>query len=158
VLQQAYQAGHAAAFEKLGVRVPFLHGTSGAWPQLRPGVGRLVFEHDPNSRAVYTAISNRDKLKHLRAVAQKAVDAKGGMPLVARGKMDTQKGWAPFSMSAEGERTIGGVDDARDLIQELDAGAQEPRRGELWRLLQRGTGAWRNDDLTTPLTPTKYKP
>lgn len=140
---------------KLAVRVPFLHGTNASHKTLVPGVGRPNFVGDPNPRAVYTMMANRKRLDRAADYARKARDAKGGYPTVLGGKMDTKQGWRPRALSPEGEKEIGTVDDALDLIDELDAAAAEPRRGEIWRLLQRGTGAWHNVDPRATVRASK---
>lgn len=143
--------------EKSAVKVPFIHGTSGSWPLLEPGVGEPVLRNDPNPRAVYTAIDNRPRARQLGAFAQKAVEARGGVPTIARGKMDTAAGWRPENLSDFGRKHIGTIDDARDLVRELDQGAQGARRGEIWRLLQKGTGAWRNENPAATLRAVEHE-
>jgi len=140
---------------KLAVRVPFLHGTNASHKTLVPGAGRPNFAEDPNPRAVYTMMANRRRLESAADYARKARDAKGGYPTIVGGKMDTKQGWRPRALSREGRKEIGNPDDALDLVDELDAGAVEPRRGEIWRLLQRGTGAWQNVDPRAMLRATK---
>lgn len=143
--------------EKSAVKVPFIHGTSGAWSELKPGVGSTILRTDPNPRAVYTAIANRRTEPSIAGFAAAATKARGGTPTIARGKMDTAKGWRPQGLSEFGRRHIGTVDDAVGLVHELDAGAVEPRRGEIWRLLQKGTGAWRNEDPSATLRATEHQ-
>lgn len=142
---------------KLAVRVPFIHGTSGRWDVLRPGVGETVLRNDPNPRAVYTAMKNRIKRPLIEQFAREAVEAKGGEPVLAVGKMDTRKGWRPSQLTLQGRKEIGSVEDAAELLGELEA-AQEPRRGEIWRTLHRGVGSWTNEDPAATLRPTKYQP
>ena len=150
--------GFSSELVKISVKVPFIHGTAGKWPVLKPGIGSSILKSDPNPRAVYTAMANRTKTPPISDFAHKAVKARGGEPVIARGKMDTKKGWAPMSLSAAGKRELGSVDDAKDLIRELDSGAQEPRRGEIWRTLHRTTGAWRNEAPAATLKTRKYVP
>jgi hypothetical protein len=141
---------------KLAAKVPFVHGTFARHPVLKAGVGRAVLKNDPNPRAVYVGMKNRAKTKSVRGFAADSVKSRGGKPLVAHGKIDTEKGWAPAQLTAWGKKNIGGIDDARDLVDEL-ATAKGARRGEIWRMLQKGTGQWRNDNLATSLRPSKYK-
>ena len=137
--------------DKFAVKVPFIHGTSEAWPTLEPSIGPTVLRTDPNPRAVYTAIANRRTQPSIEDFAQAATQARGGTPTIVHGKMDTAKGWRPQGLSEFGRKHIGTLDDALDLVHELDGGAIEPRRGEIWRLLQKGTGAWRNENPGTAL-------
>lgn len=142
--------------EKIAVKVPFLHGTSQKLKMLKPGVGSSILKNDPNARAVYTAMKSRPKMKGIQQFAHEATRARGGAPTVVMGKMDTKKGWMPFNLTAWGKQNIGSVDDARDLIDELET-AKGKRRGEIWRTLHKGIGSWRNDDLTASLKVTKNK-
>lgn len=140
---------------KLAARVPFLHGTNAAYRSLVPDIGRPTSLADRNPRAVYTMTAKRKNVDHAADYSRKARDARGGFPTILGGKMDTQKGWRPRALTPEGRKEIETVDDAFDLIDELDAGAVEPRRGEIWRLLQRGTGTWHNTDPRATLRATK---
>lgn len=78
--------------------------------------------------------------------------------MIARGKMDTKKGWQPRQLTSWGRANIGSVDDAKDLVDELDAEPSRERRGEIWRLLQKGTGSWTNRDPEAVLRPSSYRP
>lgn len=100
-------------------------------------------------------LANRARLRRADHYAREARDARGGYPTILGGKMDTLKGWRPRALTNEGKKEMGTVDDALDLIHEIDAGAVEPRRGEIWRLLQRGTGAWHNVDPKAALRASK---
>jgi hypothetical protein len=151
-----WQAGFIDELCKLAARVPFLHGTSAAHGLLQPGVGRTVLKTDPNPRAVYTAMKNRRVQPHIAQFARDAVRERGGRPLLAVGKMDTKKGWRPSQLNAWGKKHIGSLDDAHALVDELET-AVGPRRGQIWRLLQQGTGSWRNLDLAAPLKPAGYR-
>lgn len=143
---------------KIAAKVPFIHGTAGRWAMLKPGVGATVLKNDPNPRAVYTAMKNRAKLPSISRFAQEAEKARGGEAVVAHGKMDTKKGWRPTQLTPWGQKNIGSVEDAHALISELDAGASGKRRGEIWRALHRGTGAWANElDAGATLKPSKYR-
>lgn len=141
---------------KLAVKVPFIHGTFARHPVLKAGVGKTVLRNDPNPRAVYTAMRGRKKQEGIRQFARDSARAKGGTPLVAHGKMDTTKGWEPAQLTPWGKKNIGGIDDAKDLIDELNT-AKGARRGEIWRMLHKGTGQWRNTNTATSLRPSKYK-
>lgn len=144
--------------ERTAARVPFFHGTSERWPLLIPGIGKTILAKDPNPRAIYTMIARRDLVPHAEAFAREAVRSRGtGIPSVAIGKMDTAKGWRPQQLNREGMRSIGSLDDAHALVRELDTGAQEPRRGEIWKLLQQGTGAWRNENPEATLRPAGFR-
>jgi hypothetical protein len=142
--------------EKIAVKIPFIHGTSGRWPILLPGIGKPILSNDPNPRAVYTATKNRRQLRHVEQFAHSAVRRRGGEPTIIYGKMDTKKGWRPRLLTEWGKKNIGTIEDANHLLDELET-ASEPRRGEIWRTLQRGVGSWRNQDLRASLRPTKYK-
>lgn len=141
---------------KMAAKVPFLHGTFGKHKVLKAGIGKTVLKNDPNPRAVYVSMRNKDKKKLIRRFAGESVKSRGGTPLVAHGKVDTKKGWAPSQLNQWGKKNIGNLDDARDLVDELDT-AVGPRRGEIWKMLQKGTGQWRNDNPATSLRPSKYK-
>ena len=142
--------------EKIAARIPFIHGTSGARSVLKPAVGASILQNDPNARAVYTAMSSRPKRKGIARFAEEAARARGGTPTIASGKMDTKKGWMPFNLTSWGKKNIGDVDDARDLVSELDTATGE-RRGEIWRTIHKGIGSWRNDDLSATLRVAKNK-
>lgn len=147
-----------AELTKIAAKVPFIHGTSGPWPVLAPGVGGTILKSDPNARAVYTAMKSRGKIRGIEQFAREAVDRRGGTPVIAHGKMDTNKGWSPFNLTVWGKKNIGTADDAHALVQELDS-AVEPRRGEIWRTLHQGVGSWRNNEnLEATLKPSKYVP
>lgn len=143
---------------KIAVRFPVMHGTFARFRKLAPAVSKLTFAGDPNPRAVYTMVDRKRLLPKAVEYAEAAVRAHGGEPLIAHAKADTRKGWLPSLLNAEGKATIGTVDDARALVDELDAGAVEPRRGEIWKLLQRGTGRWGNVDPSAELRPSYYRP
>lgn len=142
--------------EKIAAKIPFIHGTSAKLKVLKPAVGSAVLKNDPNARAVYTAMRSRPKMRGIQRFAEEASRARGGVPTIASGKMDTKKGWAPFNLTAWGKQNIGAVEDARDLVDELDT-AKGDRRGEIWRTLHKGIGSWRNDDLTASLKVNKSK-
>lgn len=146
----------ANELEKLAAKVPFIHGTSGRWPVLQAGVGATILKNDPNPRALYTAMANRAKLPGISRFAREAERVRGGEAIVARGKMDTAKGWRPTQLTPWGQTNIGSIEDAGALISELDGGAVGARRGEIWRALHKGTGAWSNVNPEASLKPTKY--
>lgn len=156
MLSQAMLSAFGNELEKIAVKIPFIHGTSSRLKVLKPSVGPSVLRNDPNARAVYTAMSSRPKAKGIKRFAEEASRSRGGTPTVASGKMDTKKGWAPFNLTAWGKQNIGSVDDARDLLDELEA-AKGTRRGEIWKSLHKGIGSWRNDDLTASLKVNKNK-
>lgn len=142
--------------EKIAVKVPFIHGTHRALSTLRPGIGRSILASDPNPRAVYTAMRGRVKTPGIRRFAEEAVEQRGGVPTIASGKMDTQKGWAPSMLTPWGKKNIGGAEDAKDLVDELETAVGD-RRGKIWEMLNRGTGAWRNEDPTATLRVAKNR-
>ncbi len=137
-----------------------LHGTSQKWPVLDPTAASTVSKSDPNERAVYVTMRNEAKNKQVETFARQAVAAKGGEPVVAHAKVDTKKGWRPTTLNPLRLKQpvhIESLEDAHDLIAELDGGATGARRGEIWKLLQQGTGMWRNNDPLTKLVPNVYK-
>lgn len=142
--------------EKIAAKVPFIHGTHASFKVLKPGIGKSILRSDPNPRAVYTAMRGRKKLEGIKEFANKAVAARKGVPTIASGKMDTRKGWKPTVLTEWGRKNIGEVDDAWDLVDELDA-ATGKRRGEIWRMLNKGTGRWSNEDPAAILKVTKNK-
>lgn len=77
--------------------------------------------------------------------------------MLAHAKVDSKKGWGPSGLTVWGKNNIGTTDKAKDLVDELDAGAVEPRRGTIWKTLQKGTGSWTNEDPATTLKPRSYK-
>lgn len=127
------------------------------WDVLRPAVGATVLKNDPNPRAVYLAMKNSKKLDGIAQFAREAVKAKGGTPVVAHAKVDTAKGWLPRGLTEWGKKNIGTLDQAHDLVRELDQGAVEPRRGEIWKTLHKGTGAWANEDPLATVKPSMYQ-
>lgn len=142
---------------KWAAKVPFIHGTHAPFKVLMPGIGQTVAKGDPNPRAVYTAMRGRRQKPHIEGFANKAVEQRGGTPTIASGKMDTEKGWRPRSLSAWGKKNIGDVDDALDLVDELKT-AKGARRGEIWKLLNKGTGAWHNENTGEVLRVAKNRP
>lgn len=132
--------------EKIAALVPYVHGTSGLFDVLRPAVTGKTLPTDPNMQAVYTAIGNRSAFKRggVGGFAEEAARRRGGQPHILRGKMDTRKGWRPTLLNDWGRQHIGDVEGAQALVDELDAGVKRARRGEIWQLLQRGTGRWQN--------------
>jgi hypothetical protein len=142
--------------EKIAVKVPFIHGTHAVFDVLRPGVGRTILRSDPNPRAVYTAMRGRTKRPGIKRFAEEAAAQRGGSPTIASGKMDTKKGWAPKNLTAWGKKNIGSPEDASDLVEELDS-AVGKRRGEIWKSLNKGVGAWRNIDPKATLKVTKSR-
>lgn len=144
---------------KIAVRVPFIHGTSGRWPVLQPGIGSTILKNDPNPRAVYTAVPSRRTLERVRDFAHSAQDARGGEAVVAAGKMDTADGWMPSTLSDWGRRNIGSVEKLQDLVLSLDDIADKKARGKVWEQVQRGSGRWNNElNGGATLRPIKYVP
>lgn len=145
--------------EKIAVRVPFIHGTHAPHEVLKPGIGKPVFgKSDPNPRAVYTAQKSRTKLPGIATFARQSAAAKGGNPMIAFGKMDTKKGWEPFGLTAKGRKTLGDIEEAKDLVRQLDEKVlSKAERGQAWRTLNESVGAWRNRNLSATLKPNYYK-
>lgn len=142
--------------EKIAAKVPFIHGTAGRWPVLQAGVGSTILKNDPNPRGIYTTIKNRNKMPSIERFAVEAERSRGMPAAVAHGKMDTKKGWKPSQLTPWGKANIGELVDAHALVDELDRGVVGDRRGEIWRMLHKGTGAWSNSDPTVPLKVTHY--
>jgi hypothetical protein len=143
--------------QKIAANVPVIHGTSGEWDVLKPAVSQTILKNDPNPPAVHVSMNNSAKLPQIENFAHQAVAKRGGTPVVAHAKVDTKKGWLPTALTPKGKLTIGSIEDAHALIDELDSGATGARRGEIWKLLQQGTGMWRNNDAATTLKPAFYK-
>lgn len=140
------------------MRVPFVHGTSGKWPVLRPGFGgSTILKNDPNPVAVYAAMKSRAKVRGVEQFAQEAVRRRGGEAVVAHGKFDTAKGWAPTNLTAWGKKHLGSVEAAQGLVSELDRTPDKASRGPLWKKLQLGVGSWANADPSATLAPKKYR-
>src|ERR1019366_6985409 len=93
--------------EKIAIKVPFIHGTSGRWKELAPAVGAPNLASDPNARAVYTAMKARAKVPGIENFARESQRRRGGEAVVAHGKMDTAKGWAPFNLTPWGKKNVG---------------------------------------------------
>lgn len=153
-----YTQGTQAAldFYKIAVRIPVIHGTSGRWDVLKPGIGNTVLRNDPNPRAVYVGTANRKIRTGIDRFAREAVTSRGGEAVRAHAKIDTKKGWGARTLTAWGRENIGDVDDIQAIIDELDSGINGPRRGELWQKIQRGVGSWVNEDPTTTVRPNRY--
>jgi hypothetical protein len=153
MLSQATVAAFLDELEKIAVKVPFIHGTHAAFPVLRPGVGRTILRQDPNPRAVYVAMRGRSRQPGIERFAREAVEQRGGTPTVVSGKMDTKKGWMPYNLNPWGRKNIGDVEDAKDLVDELESAVGD-RRGKIWEALNRGVGSWRNEDPAATLKTT----
>ena len=101
-------------------------------------------------------MKSRRKLTGIGQFARESAHARGGTPTIALGKMDTRKGWVPSQLTRWGKKNIGSVDDAKDLVVELETAAGA-RRGVIWRMLHKGTGAWRNENIGATLRPTAFR-
>jgi hypothetical protein len=144
--------------EKIGVKVPFVHGTYDEHKELRPGAVDKVMSSDPNPVAVYTAMRNKSNVSGVAPFAHASAKKFKGTPLIAHGKMDSRKGWNPVGLKVRKDKKIfEDVDDARRVVQELDRTPSKAERGPLWEKLQKGSGAWRNDNPESTLKVTKYK-
>lgn len=89
-------------------------------------------------------IARRGLLPRAEDFAHEAVRKKGGEPIVAMGKMDTQEGWAPTLLTPWGKQHIGSIEEAQYLASQLDEVADKKARGEIWKKLNLGTGRWQN--------------
>lgn len=156
-IDAAVRAMTARDMEKVAVRLPVIHGTSGAWEKLLPGVGATIARSDPNPRAVYMAMRNRRTQRPVEGFARAAATARGGVPHVAHAKIDTTEGWIPHGLTQWARDRGLTMQDFQDAIEDLDAGIQGDRRGELWEQLQRGVGAWKNRDATVTVRPDFYR-
>jgi len=146
----------ANELHKIAAMVPVQHGTSQAWDVLRAGVGKTVLKNDPNPRAVWMSMRNSRLTPSISQFAHEAARAKDGKPLIAQAKVDTKKGWRPRALTEWGRKNIGSLEDAHDLVDELDSGATGTRRGEIWKSLHMGTGSWANADPSTVVKPARY--
>jgi len=143
--------------QKLAVRVPVAHGTNSRWEVLRPGVGETIASRDPNPRAVYVGTSTRGlRGGGLAAFARQAVRKRGGEAVLALARIDTEKGWRPRGLTEWGRKNIGSLEDAEDLVAQLDEGLRGAERARAWKAISRGVGAWVNEDLATVLRPIRY--
>lgn len=146
--------------EKLAIRLKGVHGTYEKFKVLRGGVGKANLLGDPNPRALYIAGKGgkaRDKL--IREFAERSVKTQGkGSPVKAQVVMDTAKGWEPRALSAYGRKNIGTVEDAMDLIDEMDSGLlSAAEKGEAYKRLNKGVGSWWNpENPGSTLKPTKW--
>lgn len=139
-----FMNGFADELLKTAAKVRLMHGTSGTWRKLRSGVGDPLVPHEANARGVYGVTAGRGAREAgVSRFAREAVKSRGGKPSVAYYKGDTRKGLEPRKLSPWGEKNIGDIDDAKDLVDELET-ATGARRGEVWRTLNKGVGSWRN--------------
>lgn len=144
-----------AAFVKEAIRIPVVHGTNAEHEFLGSHVGEKVNPTDPNPKGLYVATKNRQMEKGVGSFARAASKARGGSPVVAHAKIDTSKGWRPHALTKWGRENLGGLEDAMNLVHELDAGGlSRVERGQLWQDLQRGVGAWTH----APGAPTSLRP
>jgi hypothetical protein len=149
--------------DKISAKVPVLHGTSGEWDVLRPNVGKTISPSDPNPKSLYVGTRNSMTEPHVSQMARQAVQDRGGTPVVARTKIDTRKGWVPHTLTAEGRKSMGSLEGARDTLDDIDriAGrdkAARTARGEHWKKIQQGVGAWFHPEHTATLKPGRYTP
>jgi hypothetical protein len=157
VLNPVVVAAFRDELEKIGARIPVMHGTSGAWKKIVVK-GKSILRGDPNPRGVYVGTKRRSAKKAIEGFARSATKARGGKPTVSIGKVDTKKGWEAHGLTPWGKKNIGGTDDVKDLVDELDSGAKGERRGQIWRALQKGVGAWRNTTEGATFKPAKHLP
>lgn len=160
MISSAFAVGVVDGLEKTAARVPVVHGTSGAWPVLKAGVGKAVAAADPNPRSVYMAGKTRDMINQARRFARDAVKARGGSPVVAHAKVDTRRGWEPRTLTAWGRKNVGEVDDMHDIVRGLDdKSLTKAERGRLWEKVNRGVGSWHNPENLSGATvkPTRYR-
>ena len=138
--------------EKIAAKIPFMHGTSQFFRTLLPGGKPTVLLNDPNERAVYTMLKNRRLVGSADNFARSAAEKYGKSPVILTGKMDTRKGWQPIALTRWGKENVGGLDELRAIVDDLDNPAfNKAQRGELWRTINRAAGAWRNRDLSATL-------
>jgi hypothetical protein len=142
--------------EKIAVRVPFLHGTSGKWDVLKAGIGKSILSSDPNTRAVYVATKRRKSIAPVSHFARSAVKSRGGEPVLAVGKIDTKKGWLPASLTAQARRDGVALDDVKDVVSTIDRLPSRSERGSLWRMINNYVGAWRNENTSATIRPRRY--
>lgn len=143
--------------EKIAVRIRVMHGTHQRFPILKAGVGKLNLPKDPNPRLIYVATKSRSRKGAVREFAERAVEQRGGEPVVGYTKIDTKKGWRPHALSAWGRKHIGTLEDALDIVDDLDRGVKGKARGELHRALQLGVGSWKSPDAKTTLKVKKWR-
>jgi hypothetical protein len=138
--------------EKNAAKVPFMHGTNQFFKRLMPGIKPTVLVNDPNPRAVYTMLKTRGRIGSAQQFASEAAQKYGNRPTILTGKMDTRKGWEPIALTEWGRKNVGELDDLKDIVKELDNPAlNRKQRGELWKIVNQASGAWRNKDLSATL-------
>lgn len=147
--------------EKIALRLKGVHGSYHPWDVLKGGVGKLNMPSDPNPRALYMAGQGGKKIKGLvQEFAERAVATQGkGKAVVTRAVMNTKKGWKPRALSVYGKKHIGTVEDALDLIDDIDSGVLTAKeKGEAYMKLNRGVGSWWNpENPGSTLKPIKWK-
>ena len=159
-MNQLILTAFSSELEKIALRLKGVHGTYEKFKVLKGGVGKANLLGDPNPRALYIAGKGgkaRDNL--IREFAERSVKAQGkGTPVKAQAVMDTAKGWEPRALSAFGRKNIGTVEDAKDLIDEIDFGLlSASERGESYKRLNKGVGSWWNpENPGSTLKPTKW--
>jgi hypothetical protein len=88
--------------------------------------------------------------------AKDAFRRNGGAPTVCFAKARTDRGWRPDKLTEWAKKKGLTLVEVHDLVDELEAGAVEPRRGEIWRELHKATGSWCNYDASATLRPYRY--
>lgn len=154
-----WDLGVSSGMEKVAIKVPVMHGTNQQWDTLKAGVGKAIAAGDPNPRAVYMATKGRQLKPGVEGFARAATKQRGGSPTVAHAKVDTAKGWKPRTLTSWGQKNIGSMDDAHDLVDDLHhGGSKGGARGELWKRLMKGISTWHHPDASKSVKPTRYRP
>lgn len=145
--------------EKIAAKIPVMHGTSGRWAVLRPRVGAAIGKRDPNEAALFLATKRRSSVSGVAGFAHEAVKARGGEPVIGLAKVDTKKGWTARTLTDWGKKNLGSLEDARDLVAELDENPTRERRKEIWQAVQKGVGSWTNpSNPAATAKPFRYRP
>lgn len=157
-----YELGQTAALEKLGLhkeaaRLRGVHGSSGAWDELK-NVGGTVLKNDPNPKGLYASGNTPGNRKAIEAFAQDAVESRGGTPTGLETTIDTSTGWEPRTLNSWARKNDVTLEDVEDAVYDLDNMSRGPeargQRGEVYELLNRAVGAWKNTvpGATAPVT------
>ena len=154
----------AAFFDEMGkiaARMRVMHGSNAAYKTLKPrsATGKsAVLATDPNMAAVYMATKRRSAKGGVKAFASRAAQRHGGAPHIGITKVDTKKGWRPHSITTWAKKEGYGLEDLTDMAEDLDApGTTKSSRGELWKMLNRGVGAWRNVNPAAEVKGLKWR-